>query len=97
MGALHVAADVDARAAGGGAELIDDELADASERFLAVTDEKLLQRLVARETADEVVGDRGDAVVAAEALVERLLHVLVCHRRPANQNRKNDRDESSHE
>src|SRR6185436_6884427 len=70
-------ADVDAGAAGRGAELVDDELADARQRVLAVAGEELRQLRIRGHPADEVVGGRGERVVATEALVEARLHLGV--------------------
>src|SRR5262245_3305065 len=67
---LHVPADVDARAAGGTVQLVDDELAQPAQGILAVAGEEVLELLVRGETADEIIGDGGESVVAAEPLVE---------------------------
>jgi hypothetical protein len=47
-------------------------LADPLHRVLAVTRKKPAELLVRREAAEEIVRHRGDGVIAAEALVERL-------------------------
>ena len=73
---LHVAADVDAGAAGGGAELIDHQLTDAAQVFLAGPDEETAEAGIGGETAEEIVGDGGEGVVAAQTLVERGLGLL---------------------
>src|SRR5262249_34987503 len=70
---FHVAAHVDARSAGGGAKLLDHVLADFPQRVLAVSGEETGELFVGGQTADEVVGDGGDGVVSARALIERLL------------------------
>src|SRR5207247_45548 len=70
MRGFRIAADVDARAAGGEAELVDDELPDPLDRIGAVTHEEAGQAWIAGEAADEIVGDRGKRIVAAQALVQ---------------------------
>src|SRR5215472_4699770 len=68
---LRVAAGVDARSAGYGAELVDDVLADALDRIGAAPGEELRELRIARELAQEIVGDGGECIVSANALVER--------------------------
>src|SRR5207302_2310943 len=65
---LHVAADVDARAARRRAELIDDKLPYALERVGAVPGEKARELRIADQPSDKIVADRGNCVVAAEPL-----------------------------
>src|SRR5256885_11878882 len=71
MGRLHVAPRVYAWAAGGGADEVNDVLADFLEGVLAVADEEAGELLVRGQAGDEVIGHGGDGVVSAEALVER--------------------------
>jgi hypothetical protein len=71
MRRLHIASAVDARTAGRFADQIDDQLPDAHFAVGGEPDEEALLVLVAGETTNELVGDRGYGVIPAESLIER--------------------------
>src|SRR5690348_7452137 len=66
---LHVASDVDARAAGGRAKLVDDVLADLLQRIGAVPTEEAREFRVAHQALQKAVRHRSERVVAADARV----------------------------
>jgi len=70
MRCLHVAAGINARSAGRLANEIDQQLPDAELAVSREPDEESLLLLVVRQPRNELVGDCGDGVVAAEPLVQ---------------------------
>ena len=71
VGGFHGAADVSARAAGELAEQVHGELAGARAVVEAAASGEPAEARVRSHASQEVVGDRGNRVVAADALVER--------------------------
>ena len=80
MRGSHLTSRVDARSAGGGAELIEDVLAQALLRIVAKAREEFFEALVGRQSRNEIVNDQGDRVVSTQARVERLLVLDHRHR-----------------
>src|SRR5439155_7653755 len=74
---LHFAAGVDARPTGGGAELIQDVLAQALLGVDAEAAEKPFEARVGCQSRNELVNHCGNRIVSAEPLVKRLL-ILGC-------------------
>ena len=87
---LHVPAGVNARPASAGAKLIEDVLANALLRVVAVTHEKLLKLLVAHQASDEIVDDGCEGVVAADTFVQRLLLSFARYRDSCRQQQGKD-------
>jgi hypothetical protein len=76
MGGFHVAAGIDARAAGRLANKVDQQLADADLAVGRQANEETLLLLVVRQPRNEFIGDGGDGVVAAEPLIQRFVFGL---------------------
>src|SRR6266403_269044 len=68
---LHVAADVHARSACRGAQLIDDKLANSHLRIIACPDKESAKGLVSRQPRNELIGYGGKCIVSAKPLVQR--------------------------
>src|SRR5579872_305518 len=77
----HIAAGVFARTASSDAEEVNDVLADASLGVGAEADEKAALFRIGGQAGDEIVSDSGQGIVAAEALVERVLRCGLLWRR----------------
>ena len=75
---LHVATDVIQRAAGVGAEEVDQQLLFATDAVFAPVRPESSKLFVANQSRQQIVGDRGDRVVAAESSVKRIA-VFVGH------------------
>ncbi len=72
MNRLHFAAGVDARPTGGGAELIEDVLAQALLRVVAEAAKKPLEAWIGCQSRNEFVDHGGNRIVPAEPLIKRL-------------------------
>src|SRR3989449_2092235 len=77
MGKLHVASDVVQRATGGSTEEIDQELLFAAHAVSAAMLPEPPESWIRHQPRQQVVGDRRDRIVAAQALVERIRHGIL--------------------
>src|SRR5437773_8160435 len=77
MGQLHVASDVVQRATGGSTEEIDQELLFAPHAVFAAMLPEPPESWIRHQPRQQVVGDRRDRIVAAQALVERIRHGIL--------------------
>src|SRR5207249_11546099 len=69
---LHFAASVNARPTGGGAELIQNVLAQALLRVVAEAAEESLKAWIGCQSRNELVNHGGNRIVSAEPLIKRL-------------------------
>src|SRR5262249_45046145 len=69
---LHVGADINARPTGSCTKLVYNQLTHSHLRTIACTHKESAERLVGRETDDEIISNFGQSIVSTEPLVQRV-------------------------